>query len=307
MKTVHIIIPVFNRIEKTKLCITSVRNQTYNNIKIYLVDDGSTDGTSEIISNLFPDVIIIRGNGDLWWTGAIRKGVDYLIDNDVKDEDYVMTLNNDVILDQTTIEKLVSFTSDQKLIVNALSIDDRDKNTIISSGNKMMSWFFNISWHPMHGKKYDSLIDKIPVSVDILTGRSMLFSLGVCKFVGNFDCINFRHYAGDSEFSSRAKRKGVELFILPDAVCYVDKLATGLNPNTISKLSFKEKIQSLNSMKSTNNLKIRTLFVLKCCPWYSVPTCLLVTYMKIFTLMFITPSREKYRNLLNVPKKNNQS
>jgi len=41
-------------------------------IAVYLTDDGSTDGSSELISHLFPEVNILQGSGDLYWVGALR-------------------------------------------------------------------------------------------------------------------------------------------------------------------------------------------------------------------------------------------
>lgn len=60
-------------------------------LSIYLTDDGSTDGTRDMIEEFFPQVIILNGNGSLYWTGgmynswseALKKEYDgYLLLND---------------------------------------------------------------------------------------------------------------------------------------------------------------------------------------------------------------------------------
>lgn len=47
-KKISVIVPVYNTINYLKQCIESIINQTYNNLEIILVDDGSTDGSSQI-------------------------------------------------------------------------------------------------------------------------------------------------------------------------------------------------------------------------------------------------------------------
>ena len=52
MKTVSIIIPVYNIVHYIERCVDSVINQTFNNCEIIIVDDGSTDGGYEKCDNL---------------------------------------------------------------------------------------------------------------------------------------------------------------------------------------------------------------------------------------------------------------
>ena len=58
---IYIVIPVFNRWKYTQACIESLNKQTYKDFKIVIVDDGSSDGTSENIYDLYPNVHVIKG------------------------------------------------------------------------------------------------------------------------------------------------------------------------------------------------------------------------------------------------------
>ena len=75
---VSIIIPVYNVQEYIADCIESVRMQTYNNLEIILVNDGSTDGSLEICRNKEKKdsriVVISKSNKGV--VSARKKGID---------------------------------------------------------------------------------------------------------------------------------------------------------------------------------------------------------------------------------------
>mgnify|MGYP000376342314 CR=1 FL=1 len=50
-KKISVIIPTYNRKEKLPACVDSVLAQTYQNIELILLDDASTDGSEEVLSD----------------------------------------------------------------------------------------------------------------------------------------------------------------------------------------------------------------------------------------------------------------
>jgi GT2 family glycosyltransferase len=280
---IHIIIPVHNRWPETRRCLASLETQTFRDIAVYVVDDGSTDGTAESIAKDFPSVRVIEGSGNLWWTGAMRVGVEFVRQTATKN-DYVMSLNNDVLLATDTLSRLHDFVArNPRSIANALSVDDGDRDTVIASGSRMLSWVLNISIHPFRGRSYAN-IEEGPVQVDMLTGRSTLYPIAVFEQSGNFDSERFPHYAGDVEFTVRARRNGWRLFLVPAAVVYLNQRTTGLHPE--KRLTGAEILNSFFSIKSSSNLVTRTKFAFRCCPWYAVPSYMLRGYLKIVVLIF---------------------
>lgn len=276
---IHVVIPVHNRWPQTRDCLLSLQAQTHTDVAVYVVDDGSTDGTAESIENEFPTVRVVKGSGDLWWTGAMRLGVEFALRNAAAD-DCIMAVNNDVVMPRDTLASLHDFVkANPGSIANALSLDLSDKDTVISSGSRVISWVLNISVHPRHGRSY-AKIDKKPIQVDTLNGRSTIFPRAVFDENGNFDSIAFPHYAGDIEFTLRAGRNGWRLYLLPSVVVYLNQRTTGLNP-TAKYLSLREMLKSFFSIRSSSNLVTRTRFAFRCCPWYAVPTYTLIMYVKI--------------------------
>src|SRR3989339_1274263 len=95
---IFIVIPVHNRKDTTLECLQYLHRQTYREYKIIIVDDGSTDGTATAIQDTYPDTTILTGNGQLWWTGAMHKGIQDVLTM-AAETDYVLSLNDDVIVE----------------------------------------------------------------------------------------------------------------------------------------------------------------------------------------------------------------
>lgn len=52
MIKISVIVPVYNVVNELELCIQSIKNQTYKNLEIILIDDGSNDGSGELCDAL---------------------------------------------------------------------------------------------------------------------------------------------------------------------------------------------------------------------------------------------------------------
>jgi len=214
----------------------------------------------------FPEVRAIKGNGNLWWTGATNAGVDYVLENrKTGNLDYVLTLNNDLEVPENYLETLVKTASVYKdSILGSVSVD------ILNP--KLLS-FCGVSWNEFTGRyhskakdynyTYKDLVDRQQIiDSNILPGRGTLIPINVFKAIGVYDSINFPQYAADEDFSLRARRNGWRLLIPTSTyvMCYINE--TGVDSENV-RFSFKYYKYLFFSIKSPLNLKIRYRWAMK--------------------------------------------
>ena len=206
--TVHAIIPVHNRIGSTGQCIKSIYSQTcIDNISITVVNDGSTDGTTAILAEEYPQVKVIEGDGDLWWTGAVKKALDDLRGS-FKKGDYFLLINNDVRLSPETIEMLLmdSMAKNRACIAPLAVTEDGATSAGWGPGMAPILMNFERQYKKVMGSQHI-------LEVHAIYGRCSLFPVEIMDVVGNYDAETFPHYWGDTDYCLRARKKGVQFFI----------------------------------------------------------------------------------------------
>ena len=263
---IYIVIPVFNRKELTRKCLVSLYEQTYRNFKVIIVDDGSTDGTSETITSSFPHVIVLKGNGNLWWAGATNLGVTYALEHSNSfSSDFVLTLNNDLEAPTDYLEKIHAFGCARgKSLIGSVSLEYNNPDIISFCGVKWNSFWAKQS--PIAQKFeycYKNLLNSNGcIESDFLSGRGTLIPLLLFKEIGLYDNANFPQYAADDDFSLRAKRYGYKLLIKPDIFIRSHTGETGVSLEKIH-YNYKYFKDLFFSIKSPLNLKIRYRFAIK--------------------------------------------
>lgn len=100
MSKISVIVPVYNAREYISRCINSLLTQTYTNLEILIVNDGSTDNTADIIKEYLSKVTLIEQS---------NQGVSSARNHALKYArgDYILFLDSDDYLDPDCIEKLI--------------------------------------------------------------------------------------------------------------------------------------------------------------------------------------------------------
>ena len=265
MLKVAIVFPVFNGLSYTKQCLKSldllinVQKENKLDISIVIVDDGSSDGSYEWIQKNYPAVYLLKGNGELWWSGGINVAVDYAINK--LETDYILWWNNDIISDEDYFTNLTEIlkNNDKKILIGS---------KIYLSQNKDIVWSMGGIFNPMTGYKNmigsarpDNYNFDEPIECDWLTGMGTVTHASVYEDIGMLDEKNFPQYHGDSDFTFRAKTNGYKLMVYPELRIYNDTNNSGL----IHDDNFSNFFKSLFSIRSSYN-------IVKECKFYRLHT-----------------------------------
>ena len=276
----HVLIPAHNRLELTINCLSSLKNQKdYDNLNIIIIDDASTDGTDEYLKKNFPEITILKGDGSLYWCGAIHLGVEHVV-KICKIEDWVLVVNNDVELSPNAISELVKISKkkERKVLSGALTLSSEDRQTIIKSGTVVENWMLNKTKHPLKGLNVNEVDIIEPINVDFLTGRCLLHPVEVFSKVGNYDSKTFIHYGGDDEFSMRVKKFGYLTLLCPSSIVFLKPN----DPIISEKISIKKLFHVLFSIKSSSNIVNKIKLTMKVVPFYAKLSFFIVGVIKSF-------------------------
>jgi GT2 family glycosyltransferase len=199
-----VLITCHNRVKITLQCLRSLYGQVNAPLfDVFLVDDGSTDGTGDAVRAEFPQVNIIPGDGNLYWSGGMHTAWSHALEKGYK---AYIWLNDDVTLDPDALQRLyAAYRESHRPAILGFAVRDTKEGVLSATGGMRKSWRMHVS-EVIPGDK--------PVLVDTICGQFTLVPDEICQKIGIF-APYLIHYFGDLEYSLRARRNGFEIFLLP--------------------------------------------------------------------------------------------
>jgi len=259
-KYIVALIPVHNGLKYTKHGLKKLfesLSQTApskDKFEVIIIDDGSTDGTAEWIMNNYPQITVLAGNGNLWWSGSINKGARYAF-NDLN-ADYILLWNNDITPEKEyflNLSKLIRIHQEEQILASKIYF--MHKPDVI--------WNMGGIFKPKSGKKLviglfhkDNIRFEQAQKCDWATGMGTLVPRQVVESIGCWDEKRFPQYHGDSDFTFRATKAGYKIIACPELKIWNDTKHTGMgHDDKIGTL-----IASLSDIRSNFNIKKDLLF-----------------------------------------------
>ncbi len=259
---VALVIPVHNRRDTTLQALKSLSriDKTGLDVRVYVVDDGSTDGTSDAIRLQFPDVRLIQGDGNLHYAAGTNRGITAALE---WEPDYVATMNDDSVFHEQFLRRMIDTARRHPhSIVGALLLLWNEPHKVFQVGPVWNTW--KGGWQmPEDWTAFN--VPQTAFAVEAIVGNCVLFPTDAIKECGLMDEKKFPHGWGDAQWLRRMRKAGWHLFIEPKAYVWCEP---NTNPTPLHLLKTAEIFRVL-FVNKRHPLNLQRQFIAR---WESAPT-----------------------------------
>lgn len=233
-----VIIPNWNGKHLLKTCLSSLQKQSFKDLEVIVVDNGSSDGSIDYIKKYFPDVKLVQLDKNHGFAYAINRGIEK------SKSKYIVLINNDTETDKNCIQNLINAANDKKDVgfIAAKMLQFHNRGTIDSAGDYIdnVGHANNIGLGQKDGPEFE-----IAGPVFLVTGGGGLFSREVFDKVGIFDEDYFAYFE-DVDLCLRAQMQGFKGWYEPKAVIYhIHKATSSKNKAFLEYLQFRNMMQTI--------------------------------------------------------------
>lgn len=236
MSKVSVIIPNYNGIEYIDECLLSLRNQSYTDFDILVVDNKSTDGSRDKIETEYKEVKLVSLDNNYGFSRAANEGLIR-----TKGSEFVILLNADTRVDKDFVKELVNaIEGNDKIFSVASKMIQLDRSDRYDGAGDL---YCCLGWAYAIGK--DMKIGKYEKECNVFSAcaGACIYRRNVFEQIGYFDEYHFM-YLEDVDIGYRAKIMGYINRYTPKAVVY--HAGSGIIGSRYN--SFKVRIAARNSL-----------------------------------------------------------
>lgn len=237
-------------------CRDSLREQSYANLNVYIVDNAGTEETRQYLTSAYPEAEVIRRR-DGNYAAANNAGIKKAREDGCV---YFVIANMDTYFAPTWLEELIKKVDSEKNIGIAQSRillyprnkEEQERPLINSLGNIIN--YLGFGFTNGYGEPDDQVNDDIEIN-GYASGCSLVFKKEVIEDIGDYD-EDYWMYHDDMEMGWRTRLAGWRIVLASGSICY-------------HKYSFKRSVRMLYYMERNRYLVAFH--------YYRLPTLLLLT------------------------------
>ena len=208
---VSIIILNYNAGELILDCIKSIRESTYSNYEIILVDNASKDNSHIICKQNFPEIKLIQNSENLGFCEGNNVGLK------IAKGEFIVILNPDTIVEQNWLDELVkAYLKNGDGIYQPKFLALSDHSMLLSTGN--MIQIFGFGFSRSKGETDNNKYQRFE-KIDYASGTCLFTSKKILDKIGLLDEFLFAFH-DDLEFCWRAALIKINSFYVPKSIVY---------------------------------------------------------------------------------------
>ena len=210
--SVNLFVLNWNGRDLTLDCLSSLEKITYPNVKVYVIDNGSSDNSVTEIQNQFPDFEIIQLPENYGFSRGNNAGFQLV----KQKADFTIFLNNDTVVDPYFVEPLINEMESNSTVKQATPkiFYEDDLEYIWFGGGKINLW---AGWIRHLGiRQKDSTQFSFNRNVDYATGCCVCMRTEDFESIGMFD-ESFLMYGEDVDLSLRFRKQGGQILFVPES------------------------------------------------------------------------------------------
>ena len=212
-----------NRRKQTLRCLGALRGQDLPNVdlRVYLTDDGSTDGTGAAISTVDLPIRVVAGGGELYWAAGMAMAERAAMGDD---PDLLLWLNDDVTLDPDGLAALMAVHEQSPEAIVVGTVRDPDTSGMTYGGRNRRG---------RHPQRFSSVpqADQIQ-GANAFNGNVVLIPRSARNIVGPIDG-SFAHAYADDDYSLRASKLCVPILCAAGTVGICSPNPAGAAPTSV--------------------------------------------------------------------------
>lgn len=218
-RSASIVVVSYNTSAHIGACLTSLMSLDWPQIEIIVVDNGSTDGSPELIRSSFPDVDLVELPDNKGFAGGASVGL-YMANGDI-----VAVVNPDVVLDSRWLAAVSdTLTSHPNAGVVGSKILYPDGLTLQHAGG-IVHYPLATTEHIGRGEVDRGQYDRM-AEVQFVTGAALAMWRQVGRDLRFFDEEYYPLYFEDVDLCYRARGEGLKVLYQPKAVAYHKETVT---------------------------------------------------------------------------------
>ena len=201
---VSVLIVNYNGLRHLPECLDSLRNQTFQDFEVIVVDNASSDGSAEFLRRSFPEVKVVESAVNLGFSGGNNLGYAHCRG------DFIYFLNNDIRAERDALEQLMALAQSRPGGVFAsLLLRYAEPEMADSAGDTVYTCGKTFSF-----SGYPASMFTAPRHITSACAGAAVWPRAALEKIGLFDADFFLNYE-DLDLSFRAQHAGIPILLAP--------------------------------------------------------------------------------------------